>query len=427
MSSEDLKLATFAPEAVEEAIALGNPPDAFRWRPVGEGPNPLFGSHVNEMWDGPMDELPVAGTMSFRVDADPRVFDSGAEIAISYERNTELLECAENLALDGTGGGLSLYTVESILDRVPKKSGWRTDVELRTLADGSLDIQHEIVPFLAGEALLNPVPLPAVALSSLQATHSLGIYPHIFLVQTMLDSPLDIAVFKAVASSATVEHVEFMARLPDIDFLLRPTHIVVDANHRLRGLLIPHHPASSLSLKMQSLHPDVGNLLLPPSGGDQSSCSLAETLMLVTWLVKLAWATDIAASVAWLHMQSIFWGDLKMENIVLCVDGHCRLIDYVPDGMTITWSPPEALQDQLAEQPTPAGDVFALGLVLWAVAMEVGVFERQKEFIRPQLMWNEETPHWFQSLVLSCLKDDPTCRPSARCVYDALLTCTWDE
>jgi hypothetical protein len=57
------------------------------------------------------DDLPFAGETSFLVDADPRIFGSGAAITISYERNTELLECVENVALDGTGGGLRLDTI----------------------------------------------------------------------------------------------------------------------------------------------------------------------------------------------------------------------------------------------------------------------------------------------------------------------------
>jgi hypothetical protein len=316
-----------------------------------------------------------------------------------------------------------------IVDRVQKKPGWRTEVELRTLADGSLDIKDRLVP-LPGEVLLNPA-LPAVALSSLQVTHYLGGgCVNIFLVKTNLDPPSDFVVFKAFAdhggsARVNVEDAEFMSRLPDVDFLLRPTHIVVDGDHHSRGLLIPHHPASSLCLLMESLHPDVKPPVLPPSGpsgaADRSDCSLPGTTS-IAWLVKLAWVTDIAASVAWLHARSVFWGDLKMENIVLCVDGHCRLIDYAPGGRTIAWCPPEAAEDK---RPTAEGDVFALGLVLWAVAVEVGTFRLQEDYVCPLLVWNQETPYWFQSLTLSCLEHEPARRPSAQRVYHALLTCTW--
>jgi hypothetical protein len=70
-------------------------------------------------------------------------------------------------------------------------------VELRTLADGSLDIKDRLVPF-PGEVLLNPA-LPAVALSSLEATHHLAGYRDIFIVKTNLNPPSDVGVFKAFA------------------------------------------------------------------------------------------------------------------------------------------------------------------------------------------------------------------------------------
>lgn len=59
---------------------------------------------------------------------------------------------------------------------------------------------------------------------------------------------------------------------------------------------------------------------------------VALPLQSVPWSVKLAWAKDVAAAVAWLRAQTPFWGDLKTANIVLCTDGHCRLIDYCPGG-----------------------------------------------------------------------------------------------
>jgi len=211
-----------------------------------------------------------------------------------------------------------------------------------------------------------------------------------------------------------------MTRLRDVDFLLRPTHIVLDEGGLLHGLLSRHQPASSLRLKMESLHPNAKPPVLSPSDVDRDSSSLAGTTS-VAWPVKLMWATDIAASMAWLHAQAVFWGDLKTDNIVLCTDGHCRLIDYCPGGWTLPWCPPETQQDW---RPTAEGDIFALGLVLWAVAMEISAFEREQDYVSPQLSWSEGTPHWFQSLASSCLEHEPGRRPSARHVYETLLAPT---
>lgn len=228
-----------------------------------------------------------------------------------------------------------------------------------------------------------------------------------------------------------------MSRLPDVDFLLRPTHIVTDEAGIFHGLLSNYHPASCLHRTMGSLHPDAEKLVLAPFGADRSVCApTATTADSVAWSVKLAWAIDVAASVAWLHAQAVFWGDLKTENIVLCTDGHCRLIDYCPGGWTILWCPPEAQRRDWSttsedwnptaeKQPdwtaTAEGDVFALGLVLWAIAREVGTFEREKHYVSPLLCWSQGTPHWFQRLASSCLEHDPDRRPSVPTVYETLM------
>ncbi|KAJ7712269.1 kinase-like domain-containing protein [Mycena metata] len=371
-------------------------------------------------------DLPVAGEISFVVDDDPHIFDTGVPIKISYERNPIIADCEENLALDGTGGGfkgLRPALIAQILASVEKQLGWQTHVTIETHVDGGLLITHELKPLEKGEVLSAPFPLPVVALSSLRATHRFENYPHIFVVNTITPEHTGISVFKAfadaIAVNVTVRDVEFMSRLPVVDFLLRPTHVVLDGGAHFRGFLMPYHPASSIS---QSLSSNSGLVLQRGSNENGSPVNVAAS---IDWSVKLAWVTDIGASVAWLHTQAVFWGDLKTENIVLCHDGHCRLIDYVPGGMTVLWCAPEMERSAPLQQPTAEGDVFALGLVLWAVIMEVGTFQRQVDYVSPGLVWNSEIPPWFQRLSISCLEHTPALRPSARCVYDALVTCTW--
>lgn len=235
----------------------------------------------------------------------------------------------------------------------------------------------------------------------------------------MLD-PLsdDVRVLKLCSGgSRLLKEVEFMTRLPEVDFLLRPTHMVLDEAGLFHGLLSDYHPASSLWMTLDKLHSDAKRSVLPSSSVDQSSSFLTVKTS-VTWPVKLAWATDIAAAVAWLHAQAIFWGDLKTDNIVLCTDGHCRLIDHCPGGWTEQWCPPEA--QRLDWEGTAEGDIFALGLILWCVAMEVASIEREQEYVSPRLSWSEGVPNWFQSLVASCVEHEPGLRPSARHVYETL-------
>ncbi|KAK6984145.1 hypothetical protein R3P38DRAFT_2434128, partial [Favolaschia claudopus] len=71
---------------------------------------------------------------------------------------------------------------------------------------------------------------------------------------------------------------------------------------------------------------------------------------------------------------------------------------------------------------TTAADVFALGLVIWAVCMEVGEFERQQEYVCPVLVWNQAAPDWLRTLAARCVLDEPEKRPRAVDVYDAIFT-----
>ncbi|KAJ7173756.1 kinase-like domain-containing protein [Mycena filopes] len=262
--------------------------------------------------------------------------------------------------------------------------------------------------------------LPLMALSSLQPTHRLRTQFAIHIVKTSSD-PADIAVLKQLRDQLDrTEEIQFISRLPDVDFLLRPTHLVVDNEHRIRGLLFPHNPASSLDLTIQRFHPNAAPLNLSPYAATAShGPSLPSTPISISWSVKLSWLIDVAASATWLHAQSIFWNDLKTGNIVVCRDGHCRLIDYAPGGYTVEWSAPETATNPY--RASAAKDVFALGLVMWVVAVEIAWFEREVEYVRPFLVWNEEVPGWFRNIVMSCLDEQPTRRPSARDVYEALI------
>ncbi|KAJ7267338.1 hypothetical protein C8J57DRAFT_1435960 [Mycena rebaudengoi] len=194
-----------------------------------------------------------------------------------------------------------------------------------------------------------------------------------------------------------------MIALADVDFLIRPTHIVLDTANVLRGFLMDHHPASSLQHVIQSLHRN-GPKLSPPPEQETPAATVH-----IPWFVKLAWTTDIAAAVAWLHSQGIFWGDLKLDNIVLCSDGHCRLIDYIPGGWTEAWCPPECAH-QVSYAPTAEHDVFALGLVLWSLLEELPDLA---EGARPTPGWGSKTCEWYGQLVDLCLRDQPQERPSA--------------
>ncbi|KAJ7036975.1 kinase-like domain-containing protein [Mycena alexandri] len=348
------------------------------------------------------------------------VLGTGAAVVIRYGRNV-LAECSENTALDDCDDNpLDEDIIDEILRRVQPNPGLRTIIKFQTLPDGSLDVENVGVESFHPDAcvLPNPVSLPSVQMSSLRASHRLRQAPHILLVKPLSDPA--VRVLKLCnGGSRVAEEIEFMSRLPEVDFLLHPTHLVLDEAGLCHGFLLDYHPASSLRITMDLLHPDAKPPVLPPSGVDQSSCWLAGIPTSIPWPVKLAWATDIAAAVAWLHARAIVWADLKTDNILFCTDGHCRLIDYCPGGWTPHWTPPEAQSP--GWKGTTAGDVFALGLVLWCVAVEVGGGKREQEYVSPRLLWTEGIPSWFQSLASSCIEHEPDRRPSAHHIYAQLL------
>ncbi|KAJ7162837.1 kinase-like domain-containing protein [Mycena filopes] len=395
------------------ACALGNPSQPYRsW--TARRPARISSLEFEETFD--FDDTVMCGSTAFVLDADPRVVGSGAAVTIVYFRNADVPECAENSVLDGQQEGLGLG--QALID-LPQQ-GLRTVIEFRTLPDGSLHIETVLGPFDPhAQPLVNPLSFPSVPLSSLRCTHVLDSTTHMFLVTLGLSET--VLVLKTPQDADSLVEAEFMSCLPETDFVLRPTHVVEDDNGLFRGLLSVYHPASSLCSVLDSLHPDVARPVLVSAGVEATLPPQS-----VPWSVKLAWAKDVAAALAWLHTQTPFWGDLKTANIVLCTDGHCRLIDYSPGGSTTVWAPPELEFDSLqCSRSSAKGDVFAIGLVLWAIAEEVGSFEREQQDASPLLPWSPHTPHWFRALVRSCLEHEPDRRPSARAVHDAIASCEW--
>ncbi|KAJ7438665.1 kinase-like domain-containing protein [Mycena galericulata] len=404
-----LRLSVLRPPALAEAIAIGNPLQlAPSWTPVdSEGHS--RSDVVLAAW-GCSDEPCDRGEVSFVIDPDPTVFGTGAAVSICYLRNKDVAECAENTALDGSGTALDNDTIQLILDRIQPKLLVLEPRDVAKLSDPlqtrrglgiiAASFEREFAQHVGGEV------------------HPCA--PHISLVKAASDTVSDDArVFKRCTYGCElVKDLEFATRLPEVDFLLRPTHLVVDEAGLLHGMLSDSHPASSLSITMKRLHPlAVGCRRWPPAITPS-----------VSWSVKLGWATDVAAAVAWLHAHSIVWGDLKTDNVVLCKDGHCRLIDYIPGGYTLGWCPPEAKATLPLWVGSVEGDIFDLALVLWCLATEVPTVDTgEEENVRLPLEWTAGTPEWLQTLVSSCIEDDPACRPSARHVYETLVAAASDD
>ncbi|KAJ7435162.1 hypothetical protein B0H11DRAFT_2368226 [Mycena galericulata] len=96
------------------------------------------------------------GTTLLVLDRSPQVINSGAKLSISYKRNGNVLDWAENLALNDEDQGLGLRTLNilslflelslfpQILPRFTTRPGWKTNVQFDTLADGSLHLESHM-------------------------------------------------------------------------------------------------------------------------------------------------------------------------------------------------------------------------------------------------------------------------------------------
>ncbi|KAK7034427.1 kinase-like domain-containing protein [Favolaschia claudopus] len=421
--SHKIELTVFDTTATaNEAIALGNPTDHPIATPLDPGPLSApdearereYSSWACTYRGSP----PVVGATQFVIGADPHNFTSGAAFTIFYERNL-LQVCVENDVLDDPEEGLPISVVNAAVEQVQwESSPLTTKVQFHTAADGSYVFRtttassHQGLDLEKGLVLPENTPtFPHIDLSSLRPTHK--VTDSIYVIKVS-HGP---AVFKRL-DYGSMQEVNFFFDLPKVDFLLRPTHLVVDDRRRGCGLLLPYHRALSLSLTLDRHHPDAAKVVLSPAVAAPSDSSSSTRPTLISPLVKTAWIADVAATVAWLHKQNMTWDDLKTSNIVVCEDGHCRGIDYAPFGTTVKWNPPEAAQPG---PRTTAADVFALGLVIWAVCMEVGEFERQQEYVCPVLVWNQAAPDWLRTLAARCVLDEPEKRPRVD-VYDAILT-----
>ncbi|THU99778.1 kinase-like protein [Dendrothele bispora CBS 962.96] len=136
----------------------------------------------------------------------------------------------------------------------------------------------------------------------------------------------------------------------------------------------------------------------------------------VNWDTKVRWALSIAEGISTLHSCFIFCRDLWLENILVSKDGHVSLIDVaLLEGYCYPYNPPEFDPSFLGSgisQLTGPRDVYALGMILWVLAMDKGIFGDNEA---PRSGWKEnfgETPSWYIEMVNQCLAADPKTRPS---------------
>jgi hypothetical protein len=104
-------------------------------------------------------------------------------------------------------------------------------------------------------------------------------------------------------------------------------------------------------------------------------------------------------------------GDFTLSNIVIDGNDKAKIIDINRRGCPVGWEPPEVAaliesKQRISMYIGVKSDIFQLGMVLWAIAMEQDEPEIQP---RPLTLAEApmEIPGYYRALVGICLSDDP--------------------
>jgi hypothetical protein len=110
-------------------------------------------------------------------------------------------------------------------------------------------------------------------------------------------------------------------------------------------------------------------------------------------------------------------GDFTLSNIVIDAEDRAKIIDINRRGCPVGWEPPEVAaliesKQRISMYIGVKSDIFQLGMVLWAIAMEQDEPETQP---RPLTLFDApvEIPSYYRTLVDTCLSDDPRNRRHA--------------
>ncbi|XP_059908413.1 protein kinase C eta type [Gadus macrocephalus] len=128
------------------------------------------------------------------------------------------------------------------------------------------------------------------------------------------------------------------------------------------------------------------------------------------------YAAEITSALMFLHSKGILYRDLKLDNVLLDKDGHCKLADFgmckegvFEDGATGTFCgtpdyiAPEILQEMLYG---PSVDWWALGVLLYEMLSGHAPFEAENEDDLFEAILNEEIVYasWLSKEAVNILK-----------------------
>uniref|UniRef100_A0A3B1JTD6 Protein kinase C n=1 Tax=Astyanax mexicanus TaxID=7994 RepID=A0A3B1JTD6_ASTMX len=138
------------------------------------------------------------------------------------------------------------------------------------------------------------------------------------------------------------------------------------------------------------------------------------------------YTAEISSALIFLHSKGIIYRDLKLDNVLLDKDGHCKLADFgmCKEGMcegavtgtfcgTPDYIAPEILQEMLYG---PSVDWWALGVLLYEMLSGHAPFEAENEDDLFECILNEEIIYasWLSANAVDILKAFLTKNPSRR-------------
>jgi serine/threonine protein kinase len=135
--------------------------------------------------------------------------------------------------------------------------------------------------------------------------------------------------------------------------------------------------------------------------------------------------SDLLDFLAYAHEKRIMHRDIKPENIIIRPSGSCKLLDFgtgkdlmsKTTSSTVVGSRPYMAPEQISGKSSIASDVWALGVLLYALATGLLPFydENQKNLMdmilecdpEPPRRVEPEIPEELEEIILKCLRKDP--------------------
>ena len=138
----------------------------------------------------------------------------------------------------------------------------------------------------------------------------------------------------------------------------------------------------------------------------------------VSWARRERWAKQIVQGLSNIHEAGFVQGDFTLSNIVIDENDEAQIIDINRRGCPVGWESPEMVPlvesgQRLSMYIGVKSDLYQLGMVLWALAMEKDEPERQP---RPLTLDDaeDEVPKHYRDLTAICLAQKSKQRVAAK-------------